>query len=121
MNARVLNSSYEMILILENDNKGGRTIQNAKFKRGEMSNIIRVGRGASVKEHNAVFNEKLLIELVKSFSLEKSLIYDPFMGSGTVAKICKSLNRNWIGSEISKEYCNLIEKRISNVQSYVFE
>jgi len=40
------------------------------------------------------------------------LVYDPFMGSGTVAKCCELLNRNYIGSEISKEYCKIAEERI---------
>ena len=35
-----------------------------------------------------------------------------FMGSGTVAKMSILNNRNWIGSEISNEYCNIIEERI---------
>ena len=34
------------------------------------------------------------------------------MGSGTTAKMSILNNRNWIGSEISSEYCNIIEERI---------
>ena len=34
------------------------------------------------------------------------------MGSGTVAKMAIINKRNWIGSEISKEYCDIIEQRI---------
>jgi len=29
-------------------------------------------------------------------------------------------NRNWIGSEISKEYCSIIEQRIRNVKPSLF-
>ena len=35
------------------------------------------------------------------------------MGSGTTAKMAIINNRNYIGSEISKEYCNIAEERIS--------
>jgi site-specific DNA-methyltransferase (adenine-specific) len=35
------------------------------------------------------------------------------MGSGTTAKMAKISNRNWIGSEISKEYCDIIYARVS--------
>jgi DNA modification methylase len=35
------------------------------------------------------------------------------MGSGTTAKMAHKLKRNWIGSEISKEYVELAEKRIA--------
>ena len=34
------------------------------------------------------------------------------MGSGTTAKCSYILNRNYIGSEISKEYTELANKRI---------
>jgi DNA modification methylase len=34
------------------------------------------------------------------------------MGSGTTAKMAILNNRNWIGSEISSEYCNIIEERV---------
>jgi site-specific DNA-methyltransferase (adenine-specific) len=34
------------------------------------------------------------------------------MGSGTTAIACIKEERNFIGSEISMEYCNIIEERI---------
>jgi site-specific DNA-methyltransferase (adenine-specific) len=34
------------------------------------------------------------------------------MGSGTTGKMAKILKRNFIGSEISKDYCDIAEKRI---------
>jgi len=112
MHEMVLNSCYEIILILEDDKKAGRVIQNAKFKRGEMNNILRIGRGEKIVEgHNAVFSEILVGKLMKAFSKEFNLIYDPFMGSGTTAIVANKLNRNWIGSEITKEYFELANKR----------
>lgn len=115
MHEMVLNSCYEVILILEDDRKRGRAIQNAKFKRGEMNNIFRIGRGEKIVEgHNAVFPEILVGELMKAFSKEFDLIYDPFMGSGTTAIVANKLNRNWIGSEITKEYFELANKRFED-------
>ena len=63
-------------------------------------------------EHPAIFPEQLANDHIISWSNENDLIYDPFMGSGTVAKMSILNNRNWIGSEISSEYCNIIEERI---------
>lgn len=62
--------------------------------------------------HPAVMPEKLVKDHIYSWSNENDLIYDPFMGSGTTAKISHILKRNWIGSEISKEYCEIANKRI---------
>ena len=113
MHGMVLNSCYEMILILEDNKKAGRAIQNAKFKRGEMNNILRIRRGKKVSDvHSAIFPEQLPFELINAFSEKEALIYDPFMGSGTTAKIAIINNRNWIGSEISSEYCDIISKRL---------
>ena len=35
------------------------------------------------------------------------------MGSGTTAKMAILNNRKWVGSEISEEYCDLINKRVN--------
>ena len=45
-----------------------------------------------------------------------AVIFDPFMGSGTTAKIAHLLKRKWLGSEISKEYCQIANKRIENAE-----
>lgn len=68
-----------------------------------------------VFKHPAPFPEQLANDHIISWSNENDLVFDPFMGSGTTAKMCIINNRNYIGSEISIEYCNIIEKRIKQV------
>ena len=41
------------------------------------------------------------------------MVLDPFMGSGTVALAAKRLGRNFIGIDISPEYCQLAEERLA--------
>jgi site-specific DNA-methyltransferase (adenine-specific) len=41
------------------------------------------------------------------------------MGSGTVAKMAKLNNRQYIGFEISEEYCNMANKRLEMINSDV--
>lgn len=43
---------------------------------------------------------------------EEYTIVDPFMGSGTTGVACKNMNRDFIGIEISEEYCEIARKRI---------
>lgn len=62
--------------------------------------------------HPAIFPELLAGDHVLSWSNEGDLVYDCFMGSGTTAKVSHKLKRNWIGSEISQEYCQIAEKRL---------
>jgi len=63
--------------------------------------------------HPAPFPEKLANDHIISWSNENDLIYDPFMGSGTTAKMAMKNNRNFVGSEISKKYCDIAVQRIS--------
>ena len=64
-------------------------------------------------EHPAVFPDLLANDHILSWSNEKDLVYDCFMGSGTTGKMAKQLNRNFIGSEISEEYCSIIDKKLN--------
>ena len=51
-----------------------------------------------------------------SWSNEEDIILDPFMGSGTTAKMALLNNRRYIGFEISKEYCDIAKSRIEKYQ-----
>lgn len=64
-------------------------------------------------KHPAPFPEALAHDHIISWSKEGDLVYDPFMGSGTTAYVAKQLKREWIGSEISSEYCEMINKRLA--------
>ena len=76
-----------------------------------------VGKGHSstdnfAYQHPAIFPEKLALDHIISWSNEGDLVYDPFVGSGTSAKMAKKSKRNYIGSEISLEYCKIAENRL---------
>lgn len=106
--------------IKNGDLKSIQRVNNAKLDDTRIrSNIWEIATGSqkSTKdkiafEHPAIFPEQLANDHILSWSNENDIIYDPFMGSGTVAKMSILNNRNWIGSEISNEYCNIIEERI---------
>ena len=46
----------------------------------------------------------------------EGVIFDPFMGSGTTALAAEILNRDWIGAEISHQYCTMAQKRIKDYE-----
>lgn len=71
------------------------------------------GRG---KVHPTQKNLKLFEELVKISSNEGDIVLDPFMGSGTTCIATKQLNRNYIGIELSEEYCKIAYDRINNAK-----
>jgi site-specific DNA-methyltransferase (adenine-specific) len=63
-------------------------------------------------EHPAMFPEQLAQDHIISWSNPNDIILDPFMGSGTAAKMAMLNNRNYIGFELSKSYCEIAEQRI---------
>ena len=67
-------------------------------------------------KHPAKFPEQLAQDHILSWSKEGDIVLDPFMGSGTTAKMAKLNNRNYIGFELSQEYCNIAEKRLKIVE-----
>ena len=94
---------------------GKRTVSEFGYR----DNIWKINNGKgfgcdniSIK-HPATFPEQLANDHIISWSNEGDLVYDTFMGSGTTAKMAIINKRNWIGSEISKEYCDIAEKRIN--------
>ena len=63
-------------------------------------------------KHPAIFPEELVRDHLMTWTKEGDLVYDPFIGSGTVAKMCILLGRDYIGSEISQEYVDICNERI---------
>ncbi len=62
--------------------------------------------------HPAIFPEKLVEDQIRTWTDTGDVVYDPFMGSGTTAKVAHLLDRKWLGSEISEEYVNLANERL---------
>ena len=78
-------------------------------------NVWEISRGRNQTNHPAVFPEQLVADHILSWSNEGDIVLDPFMGSGTTAKMALLNNRNFIGFEISKEYCDIANERIANI------
>lgn len=51
--------------------------------------------------------------LIKHFSEEEDIVFDPFLGSGTTAVACKELARRFIGIDISAKYVDIANKRLA--------
>lgn len=83
------------------------------FPAERPKSVIRIPRiGAEALEHPTQKPVSLMTYLINVLTREPSLIYDPFMGSGTTAIAAHKLGRRWLGSEISEEYCALANRRL---------
>ena len=96
------------------DVENSRTKKNFVLnKTRNKNNIWEIAIAQNKTAHPAVYPEQLANDHVISWSNEGDLVLDPFIGSGTTAKMAKLNGRNFIGFEISKEYCDIAKKRIS--------
>ena len=99
----------EFILFFQ---KGWKKLNGYKIERQQFRSCLTFKSEGSTKYHSCAKPFHLINFLIKLSSKEKDVILDSFMGSGTTALCSKGLNRNFIGFEISKEYYDIINKRL---------
>ena len=90
---------------------------------GFRTNIWRIPTGQSkttkdriAYEHPAIFPEKLAEDHIISWSNPGDTVLDPMCGSGTTCKMAAKNGRQYIGIDISEEYCEIARKRIASIQ-----
>ena len=66
----------------------------------------------------ATFSMDIPVKAIKILSYKNDIVLDPFMGSGTSAVAAETLDRRWIGIELSENYTEIARKR---VQAFVEE
>ena len=66
--------------------------------------------------HFAVFPEELIEPCILAGSEEGDIVLDPFIGSGTTARVAKKHGRYYLGCELNKKYDSLQTERISQIQ-----
>lgn len=62
--------------------------------------------------HFATYPEELITPCILAGCPSGGVVLDPFMGSGTTARVARKLNRHFVGFELNPEYCKIIEKKI---------
>jgi len=76
------------------------------------TNVLHLATECSNKNHCAPFPIELPMWFIKLFTQEGDVVLDPFLGSGTTVLAAKRLNRDYIGIEIQRDYCKLIEQAL---------
>lgn len=103
-NAGYFLPTYEVIYLIA---KPGFKLASKANAHGD---VWRFGQDLN-NPHPAPFPLDLILQIISS--TKANIVLDPFMGSGTTGLAAKMLGRNYIGIEISPEYCKLAEDRIA--------
>jgi site-specific DNA-methyltransferase (adenine-specific) len=106
------------------DGKTTKTVRRPinKMKcRGTVWNYLMAGDKNPLKRrHPAVFPDQIPYDFIQCFCPPNGIVLDPFMGSGSTAVAAKKLRRNYVGFDISEEYCKLAQERIKETQPPLF-
>ncbi len=122
---KFVTSHYHCLYVCKNPKKR----KFYPFSRFKKTSKTKEGRSLHYKDKEDVWNIKReywtgdektptklpaeLIEKIIKYSSKKSdIILDPFLGSGQVAFISKSMGRKFLGYEIVKKYYNFAKKRL---------
>jgi len=114
---KVFNSAFEYIIIFSNVDADKRYFKDANFERGTQSNLYRI-KNKNHNDFSDVHSAVMPLDIPRYFMLnfgnENDLWYDPYGGTGTTAIASVMEKKRFILSEISAEYCDIANKRISN-------
>jgi site-specific DNA-methyltransferase (adenine-specific)/modification methylase len=118
MQKGVLNRQTELLLVFEKDYPISRQFRNrARFDRGTLSDLWTIKRERTSNKRNAaIMPQELVAKILKNFSNEGDVIYDPFSGTGTTAYVAKKLKRKFIGSEINSELVDFTNERLDEIE-----
>lgn len=89
------------------DGKVTGVIQRGKRK----TDIWEYDRPTESKEHPTMKPIKVIAEAIKNSSLERDIVLDTFLGSGSTLIACEQTNRICYGMELDPKYVDVIRKR----------
>lgn len=69
------------------------------------------------KGHPAPFPCELVRDHIKSWTNQGDIVFDPMSGSGTVARVAAEMGRQYIGVDISHEYCDIARNRVRQIEN----
>jgi len=82
--------------------------------RGTVWDYLMAGDKDPIKRlHPAPFPDQIPLDFIACFCPKGGIVLDPFMGCGSTAVAALKLGRRFIGFELSRDYCDLAEKRIN--------
>lgn len=115
----VLRDTHEYIMVFskdhfkrENTTKKENTISRDEFLEYTKSVWEFNTESAKKVKHPAPFPIELPRRLIQLYTFKDDVVLDPFIGVGSTAIAALVSGRNFVGYEISEDYCNIAKERI---------
>jgi DNA modification methylase len=90
-------------------------VQRSKVADGyEQTNVWKISPSYS-KSHPAIFPLELAERVIRYYSFEGDVIFDPFAGSGTTGKAAIRLARRFLLSELDPSYVGVIRRDLAKL------
>lgn len=97
------------------ESEDGNEVCNVRNKRDVWSvNVM-----PDLSAHFAVYPEELIRPCILAGCPKGGVVLDPFMGSGTTARVARHWGRHYVGFELNPDYIDIIRKK-SNVEVDMF-
>lgn len=125
--ARLAGFKLHNILVWEKDNctPSQFYMKNCEYtlflRKGKAKWINNIGGSKTVHKFKNIIGKKthpcekpadLLKFYIKNSSKEDTVVFDPFMGTGSCGLVCKELGLKFMGCEIDEEYFRIAKARI---------
>ena len=66
-------------------------------------------------DHPGLTGLEMTKKVLYHFSTDGELVFDPFSGTGTTEVACRLMGRNFVGTEQSKRYIEIAQKRLDDL------
>lgn len=103
-------NQYELCIVME---KG-----NPKYNLNNFSNVLFMENINHDKDtHPHQKGIEILEKIIRHSSKKGDIIFDGFLGSGSIIEACIKQDRNYVGVELDNKWFNLINKRLDKWKS----
>lgn len=105
-------SEHDSIGKIQTEKMGDRFCNPNGKNPGDVADFWDIQTKPNKESHYAQYSDNLIMKPILSGCPKGGIIYDPFMGSGSTAEAALRAERKFIGSEMSKEYFDISNKRL---------
>ncbi len=93
-------------------------VKNQKIKGNIWEYVVgKKSEDQEAKGHPAPFPCQLAVDHILSWTNEGDIVLDPMNGSGTTCRSALVTKRNYIGIDISAEYCDIAKERLQKIKN----